>query len=203
VTRTEEASSVTLWSDNRRRPRLQPYERHGVKLMSAQLLIGERQALAWQSNLVNLLLHRFFHGVDWGELDLLIVDLPPGTADAQQLVVGLGPTGTVVVVTPQDVAHLDAKKVLTMLREANVPVLGAVENMAWFACPGCGERNELFPPAAAERSIWVDPGVPRLATLPFTPSVSSAGGPIVVTAPESEEAQAFVALARRLSGTRA
>ena len=170
--------------------------------MSAQLLIGERQALAWQSSLVTLLLHRFFHGVEWGVLDHLIVDLPPGTADAQQLVAGLGLTGAVVIVTPQDVAHLDAKKVLTMLREADVPVLGAVENMAWFACPGCGERNELVPPVAQERSIWAD-GVERLATLPFVPAVSASGAPIVVTEPESEEAQAFVALARRLSGTRA
>ena len=170
--------------------------------MSAQLLIGERQALTWQSGLTNLLLHRFFHGVDWGELDHLVVDLPPGTADAQQLVVGLGITGAVVVVTPQDVAHLDAKKVLTMLRQADVRVLGGVENMSWFSCPGCGDRNELFPPVARERSIWAD-GVERLAALPFVPTVSSAGAPVVVTAPESEVAQELVALARRINGTRA
>jgi ATP-binding protein involved in chromosome partitioning len=162
--------------------------------MSVQFLVGERQAIAWDSGLVGLLLHQFFERVEWGNLDFLVVDLPPGTADTQQFVSAVGLAGVVVVVTPQDVAHLDAKKLLTMFEQATVPVFGAVENMAWCECPECGHRHRLFPPVADDRSIW-SLGVRRLTELPFLPEVGEMGAPIVIRAPRSSLALAFFDLA--------
>jgi ATP-binding protein involved in chromosome partitioning len=195
LTRHQEARTVTVWN-NPAVPSAKrvPVERHGVKLMSVQFLVGERQALAWDSGLVGLLLHQFFERVEWGNLDFLIVDLPPGTADTQQFVSAVGLAGVVVVVTPQDVAHLDAKKLLTMFEQAAVPVFGAVENMAWTQCPECGHRHGLFPPVAEGRSIW-SLGVRRLTELPFSPDVGEIGTPIVIRAPRSEPALAFFDLA--------
>lgn len=175
LTRTEDAKALTLWDDpkKRRRP-LRPVERYGVKLWSAQFLISESQPLALQAPLAGLLLNRAFKELDWGQLDWLVVDLPPGTADVQQhLAQELGLDGALLVVTPQDVAHLDAKKVHTMLARAKVPVLGGVENMAPFSCASCGGAIELFPPAPYERSIWAA-GVRRLASIPFTAQLAQA-----------------------------
>lgn len=175
LTRTEDAKTLTLWDDPRkRRQPLRPVERYGVKVWSAQFLISESQPLALQAPLAGLLLNRAFKELDWGQLDWLIVDLPPGTADVQQhLAHELGLNGALLVVTPQDVAHLDAKKVHTMMTQAKVPVLGGVENMAPFPCVSCGSAIELFPPAAYERSIW-SLGVPRLASIPFTVQLAQA-----------------------------
>jgi ATP-binding protein involved in chromosome partitioning len=124
--------------------------------------------------MAGLLLNRAFGELDWGELEWLIVDLPPGTADVQQhLAHQLGIDGAVLVVTPQDVAHLDAKKVHTMMSGAKVPVLGGVENMAPFTCASCGNAIELFPPTPHERSIWAL-GITRLACIPFTAQLAQA-----------------------------
>jgi ATP-binding protein involved in chromosome partitioning len=175
LTRTEDAKALTLWDDPKKRGRpLRPVERCGVKLWSAQFLISESQPLALQAPLAGLLLNRAFKEVDWGQLDWLVVDLPPGTADVQQhLAQELGLSGALLVVTPQDVAHLDAKKVHTMMTQAKVPVLGGVENMAPFSCASCGTAIDLFPPVPHERSIWAL-GVPRLASIPFTAQLAQA-----------------------------
>jgi ATP-binding protein involved in chromosome partitioning len=144
LTRTTDASSLTVWATakNNRAPR--PVERYGVKLWSAQFLVSEGQPLALHASLAGLLLNRALGDLDWGDLAWLVVDLPPGTADVQQhLARELGLSGAVVVVTPQDVAHLDAKKVLTLLAQANVPVLGGVENMA--ALPGMRRHHRAVP----------------------------------------------------------
>jgi ATP-binding protein involved in chromosome partitioning len=132
--------------------------------------------------MAGLLLNRAVQDLDWGELEWLIVDLPPGTAEVQQhLVREITLSGALLVVTPQDVAHLDAKKVHTMLDQAKVPIPGGVENMAPFSCPCCGAAIELFPPTPYGRTIWAL-GVPRLACIPFTSQLAQAaaeGRPLI------------------------
>ena len=152
--------------------------------MPAQLLHGAlRQLLA---------------DVDWGELDVLVIDLPPGTADLQQQLFGLVDLGgALIVVGPQDVAHLDGRKVLDMLRTAGVRVLGGVENMAGLVCPHCGEVVEVFPPTPEERSLWAA-GVTRLGSLPLDPAVARAGDegvPVFLSVPTGVVATAYRALA--------
>jgi ATP-binding protein involved in chromosome partitioning len=182
LTRRTEAAHVEVWRDATAKE--QPVETHGIKLMSAQFLIGEDQPLALTQPMAALLLGRFRDGIDWGDTDVLLVDLPPGTADLQQLVSKhLGLAGVVMVVTPQDVAHLDAKKALTMFRSAKVPILGGVENMAGLVCPCCDTRIDVFPACPEDRTIWAT-GVERLVSIPLDPN-----------GPPSEP---FVALAERV-----
>lgn len=208
VTRRVPAKGVTIWrnraagvrggSDDG--PAIKPLERFGIRLMSTQFLVAEDQALAWSRPLVELLLQRFATDVHWGELDTLLVDLPPGTADVQQLVAERLPlTGALLVVTPQDVAHLDAKKVVAMFGQSNVPVMGAVENMSGLRCPCCGIEIDVFPRVREERSLWAQ-GVRCLGRVPLDPAVGAAGDsgqPVMVAAPESAPAVAF----RELAGT--
>ncbi len=182
-------------------PALEPVERFGLKLMSVGFLIGERQALSLPAPLLQGALRQLLTDVRWGSLDYLVIDLPPGTADLQQELFGLVElAGALLVVGPQDVAHLDGKKVLDMLRTANVPVLGGVENMAGLACPHCGELIDVFPRSTPERSVWGD-GVPLLASLPLDPEVGragDAGAPIFVSAPEGTQARIYRELASRI-----
>src|SRR5215218_5083002 len=134
---------------------LEPVERYGLKLMSVGFLIGEDQALAMPAQLLHGALRQLLVDVEWGDLDVLVIDLPPGTADLQQQLFGhVELAGALIVVGPQDVAHLDGRKVLDMLSAAGVRVLGGVENMAGLVCPHCGERVEVFPPAPEERTLW-------------------------------------------------
>jgi protein-L-isoaspartate(D-aspartate) O-methyltransferase len=166
--------------------------------MSAGFIIAEDQPMVLHAMSLDIMLAQLVSQVDWGELDYLIVDLPPGTADTQQsLMRRLGFSGAVVVVTPQDVAHLDARKALRMFDRAGVPLLGAVENMSGIICPHCGESLEVFSRVPHERSIWAG-GVERLATIPLYAGVSSAGDtgrPVVVAEPGSPVAAAFRSLA--------
>ncbi len=171
LVRTKEARFLDLW--DKERADVQPVEKFGIKFMSVGFLLGEQQSLSLQSGLIDLLLVRLLHNVAWGKLDHLIIDLPPGTADLQQqLMQRTKLDGVLLVVTPQDVAHLDAKKVIDLCRRVNVPVLGAVENMSGFVCPCCGERTEIFPHVAFERSIWAL-GIEKLAELPFDPKIDA------------------------------
>jgi ATP-binding protein involved in chromosome partitioning len=174
LTRLRDAKRWTLWSDDRRR--LRPIEERGVKLMSSAFLLGETQVMPWSSMTLPFVLRQLVVDVDWGDLDYLLVDLPPGTADLQEQVFRLLPlAGVLLVVGPQDVAHLDAKKVVTLVRDANVPLLGAVENMSGFVCPHCGERHDVFPRVVEERSLWSD-GVERLAEIPLDPAFARTNG---------------------------
>jgi ATP-binding protein involved in chromosome partitioning len=203
LTRRTRAESVEVWSKDQETTKQPAVERFDglVKVMSAQFLLGEDQALALTQPLANLLLARLRDGIDWGDTEVLLVDLPPGTADLQQLVARhLGLAGVVIVVTPQDVAHLDAKKALAMFRTADVPVLGGVENMAGLSCPCCDTRIDVLPAAAPERTIWHD-GVERLATLPLEPAVAAGGEqgvPVTVSDPTGDTSRRFDALAERL-----
>ena len=201
VTRRTPAKGVTIWRSPKEGRKVEPLERFGIKMMSTQFLVGENQALNWSAPLVELLLPRFTDDIAWGEIDFLVSDLPPGTADVQQqLARRLALAGALVVVTPQDAAHLDAKKVLAMFEQLAVPVLGGVENMSGLACPCCGHVIEVFEPVAPERSIW-ETGVERLVQIPIHRSVAGAGGrPLLVEHPDGPEAEAFRTLARRLKG---
>ncbi|MGH9223739.1 MAG: Mrp/NBP35 family ATP-binding protein [Acidimicrobiales bacterium] len=199
LTRRRPASGVTVW---RRGGRLvKPLERFGIQLMSMQFLVSEDQAVAWSKAMVELLLQRFATGLDWGDLDVLVVDLPPGTADVQQLVAErLGLDGALLVVTPQDVAHLDAKKVVTMFGTSGVAVVGAVENMSGLACPHCAGAIEVFPRVPEERSLWAA-GIACLGRVPLDPQVAAAGDrgtPLLLAHPESAAAGAFRDLSREV-----
>lgn len=177
---------------------LEPVERYGLKLMSVGFLIGEDQALAMPAQLLHGALRQLMKDVAWGRLDFLVIDLPPGTADLQQQVIDLAELGgALIVVGPQDVAHLDGRKVLDLLRAANVRVLGGVENMSGMVCPHCGELVEVFPPTPEERSVWAA-GVARLGTVPLDPAVARAGDegkPVFLSAPDGGVATAYRDLA--------
>jgi ATP-binding protein involved in chromosome partitioning len=145
-------------------------------VMSVGFLIAERQSFALPAMLTSLVGRQLIEDVAWGELDYLVVDLPPGTADLQQHFFREVPlAGAIVVVAPQDAAHLDARKLLDVLRDANVRVLGGVENMAGLACPHCGGRIDVFPPVADERSIFTE--IERLVSIPLDPALD--GRPFV------------------------
>ena len=174
LTRLRDAKRWTLWSENSRR--LRPIEERGLKLMSSAFLLGERQVMPWSSMTLPFVLRQLVGDVEWGDLDYLLVDLPPGTADLQNEVFKTLPLdGVLLVVGPQDVAHLDAKKVVTLVRDANVRLLGAVENMSGFECPHCGETHDVFPRVSPERSLWAD-GVERLGTIPLDPAFARLNG---------------------------
>jgi ATP-binding protein involved in chromosome partitioning len=171
ISRQEQARHWQLW--RRGGTSLRPVERHGIALMSVGFLLAENQALAMAAPLLTAALRQLVVEVEWGRLDLLLVDLPPGTADLQQQLVDVvSLDGAVVVVGPQDVAHLDARKFVSFLRDAGVPVVGGIENMSGLVCPHCGETIEVFPRAAEDRAIWAD-GVAVLGRVPLDPRLGA------------------------------
>jgi ATP-binding protein involved in chromosome partitioning len=174
--RTRELRTWLLGRDPRfGRVALEPVECLGVKVMSVGFLLAEHQALTMPAQLVDLVARQLVEDVAWGDLDYLIVDLPPGTADLQQQLFTRGRfAGAIVVVGPQDVAHLDARRLVTMLRDAGVAILGAVENMSALQCPHCGDRIEVFPPVAEERSVLRE--IPLLGKVPLDPAYARLNG---------------------------
>jgi ATP-binding protein involved in chromosome partitioning len=178
-----------------------PMENHGVKTMSLGLITSPDEPVIWRGPMVMKALDQFLTDVNWGELDFMIIDLPPGTGDAQLTLTQKVPlTGAVVVTTPQDVALIDARKGLAMFRKVNVPVLGIVENMSYFICRHCGEREEIFGHGGGKKTAGML-GVPFLGEVPIDPKVvvgGDSGEPIVVLNPESPAAQAFVELAKHV-----
>jgi len=203
LTRREHRRSWPMYRNPRlREARMEPVERWGLKVMSAGFLIGEDQSMSFPASSINFMLNQLAREVEWGRLDYLVVDLPPGTADVQQHLVSLlRPTGALIVVGSQDAAHLDAKKVVTMFREQRVPVLGGVENMHALQCPHCHHEVEIFPRVRESRSIW-SMGVPQLAELPFEPQLAQEaerGRPLLIAAPDSAQAARFRALAERVA----
>lgn len=171
-----------------------PIEKYGVKLMSLGFLVEEDAALIWRGPMVGGAVKQMLSDVAWGEIDYLVVDLPPGTGDAQLTLAQSVPiTGVVVVTTSQDMALKIASKAAVMFNKMNVPVLGIVENMSYFKCPGCGERTEIFSHGgahvAAERLE-----VPVLGQIPLEPQTvtdSDRGEPTVVARPDTEQAKIF------------
>src|SRR5262245_11598112 len=132
--------------------KITPLERYGVKVISIQFFVPEGQPIVWRGPLVGGAIQQFLRDVDWGELDYLVIDLPPGTSDAQLTLAQAVPiSGALLVTTPQDVALLDVAKALAMFRRMSVPVMGLVENMSAFVCPHCGEATEIFGRGGGER----------------------------------------------------
>ncbi len=175
-----------------------PVDGNGVKVMSLGFLMDPDQPVIWRGPMVMKALQQFIEDVEWGELDYLVVDLPPGTGDAQLTMTQQVPLdGAVIVTTPQDVALIDARKGLAMFQKVNVPVLGVIENMSSFVCPHCGATSEIFKHGGGRRTAE-QLGVPFLGDVPIDPAIvvgGDAGAPIVVSHPESAAARAFVAVA--------
>ena len=180
---------------------LDPMNGHGVKLMSMGFLVDEETPMIWRGPMVMSALQQLLQDVDWGPLDVLVVDMPPGTGDAQlTLAQSAKLAGAVIVSTPQDIALLDARKGLNMFRKVDVPVLGIVENMSYFQCPHCGERSEVFAHGGARREAE-RLGVDFLGEIPLDIAIretSDGGRPIVVAEPESPHATAYRDIAGRV-----
>jgi ATP-binding protein involved in chromosome partitioning len=192
---------------------LKPMENYGLKVMSMGFLVEEDTPMIWRGPMVMSALNQMLREVAWGELDVLVVDMPPGTGDAQLTMAQSVPlAGAVIVSTPQDLALIDARKGLNMFNKVNVPVLGIVENMSYFVCPDCGGRHDVFGHGGA-REEAERIGVPFLGEVPLAMPIretSDAGKPVVATAAEGPHAKVYrdIALKVRerldaLSGTRA
>ena len=179
-----------------------PFERHGLQVMSMALLVAEDQPVIWRGPMLHSAVRQFLFDVAWHDLDYLVVDLPPGTGDAQlSLSQQAHLMGAVIVTTPQDVSVLDVKKAIRMFQTVNVPILGVVENMAWFTPPGSTERYHLFGQGGGEK-IEREFGVPLLGQIPIEVAVREGGDggrPIVVAAPQSASAQALTAIAGKVA----
>ena len=180
--------------------KLKPMEAYGLKVMSMGFLVDEETPMIWRGPMVMSALSQMLKDVAWGELDVLVVDMPPGTGDAQLTMAQQVPlAGAVIVSTPQDLALIDARKGLAMFRKVNVPVLGIVENMSTFICPHCGERSDIFGHGGA-RADAARLGVPFLGEVPLTLAIretSDSGRPVVATDPSSPSAVAFREIAAR------
>lgn len=182
---------------------LEPAFNHGVKMVSMGFLIDRDQPVIWRGPMLNGVIRQFLYQVQWGELDYLIVDMPPGTGDAQLTLAQAVPmAGAVIVSTPQDVAISDARRGLRMFQQLNVPVLGVVENMSYFIPPDAPEkRYDIFGSGGGEK-IATDLGVPLLGCVPLETTVREGGDqgvPIVVRFPDSASAQALKAISQQLA----
>lgn len=181
--------------------KLEPITRHGVKLMSIGFLIDENAAVVWRGPMLFKAMDQFFRDVNWGELDYLVVDLPPGTGDIQLSLAQKVPvSGAVMVSTPQNIALTDVKRAVDMFQRVGVRLLGVVENMAFMLNPVSGEKMQLFPKGELE-SYMQAKSLTKLAEISFNPAVglaSEAGVPVVSSHPQSPEAQEFLRLADRL-----
>jgi ATP-binding protein involved in chromosome partitioning len=174
-----------------------PLERYGLKLMSMGFLVNPNQAVIWRGPMVDRYLRQFLQAIDWGELDYMVIDLPPGTGDAQLTLTQAVPlSGAVIVTTPQEVSLIDARKGLEMFRQVRVPVLGIIENMSYFIGAD-GQRYEIFRHGGG-RKLATAAGVPFLGEIPIDPQVAECGDtgdPIVHKQPDSAVAKAYLALA--------
>lgn len=182
--------------------KITPAEGHGVKVMSMGFFVPEETAVVWRGPMIHTAIQQFFRDVLWGDLDYLLIDLPPGTGDAQLTISQLVPLcGAVTVTTPQEVALHDARKGMMMFQKVNVPLLGIIENMSFFVCGHCGERTEIFSHGGAERAAE-KLNIPFLGRIPLDPAIRSGGDsgePLVVGNPTSPQAVAFREIAGKIS----
>ncbi len=180
---------------------LKPIERYGLRTMSIGYIVNEDTPMIWRGPMVSSALEQMLRDVQWGDLDVLVVDMPPGTGDAQlTLAQRVALAGAVIVSTPQDIALVDARKGLNMFRKVAVPVLGIVENMSYFLCPKCGERSEIFGHGGA-REEAEKLGVPFLGEVPLHLDIrttSDSGRPIVIDKPDSPHTQVYKNIAGRV-----
>ncbi len=178
--------------------KLDPMRNYGLVCMSIGFLVEEDTPMIWRGPMVMSALEQMLRDVRWGALDVLVLDMPPGTGDAQLTISQrIAVTGAIIVSTPQDVALIDARKGLNMFRRVEIPVLGLVENMSYFLCPNCGERSEIFGHGGA-RQTAAELGMDFLGEVPLHMAIretSDAGAPIVATQPDSPQAKAYLEVA--------
>jgi len=181
--------------------KITPAEGQGVKVISMGFFVPEDTPVVWRGPMVHGAIQQFFRDVVWGELDYLLIDLPPGTGDVPLTLSQLVPlTGAITVTTPQEVALSDVRKGMTMFKKVNVPLLGVVENMSYFVCGHCGERTEIFSFGGGEQAAKKF-DVPFLGRIPLDPAIREGGdqgSPIVVKNPDSPQTQAFLQIVRAL-----
>jgi ATP-binding protein involved in chromosome partitioning len=182
--------------------RIQPLSNYGVRVMSMGFLTSDDTPLIWRGPMLHNVIQQFLHQVDWGQLDYLLIDLPPGTGDVQLSLTQTVPLmGAIVVSTPQDVALQDARKAILMFRQVRVDVLGIVENMSYFQCPKCNERTHIFSHGGGATTA-AKFGVPFLGEVPLNTSLREAGDvgkPIVAADGESPVARAFIEIAEKVA----
>ncbi len=180
---------------------LKPIEKYGLKAMSIGFLVEETTAMIWRGPMVMSALQQMLREVAWGDLDVLVVDMPPGTGDAQLTLAQQTPlSGAVIVSTPQDLALIDARRGIAMFRKVSIPILGIVENMSYFVCPDCGGRHDIFGHGGA-RAEAGKLGVPFLGEVPLDPALrerSDEGRPIVATEPDSPHTAIYRAIAEQV-----
>jgi ATP-binding protein involved in chromosome partitioning len=180
--------------------RLRPMLGHGLKAMSMGFMVEEGTPIIWRGPMVVSALTQMLRDVEWGDLDVLVIDMPPGTGDVQLTMAQQVPlSGAIIVSTPQDLALIDARKGLNMFRKVDVPVLGIIENMSYFVCPKCGERSDILGHGGAEAEAQ-KLGIPFLGGVPLHMDIratSDEGRPIVASSPDSVHAQIFREIAAR------
>ncbi len=178
-----------------------PAEGHGVKVMSMGFFVPEETPVVWRGPMVHSAIQQFFRDVVWGELDYLLIDLPPGTGDVQLTLAQLVPlTGAITVTTPQEVALQDVRKGIVMFQKVNVPLLGVIENMSFYVCGHCGERTEIFSHGGGVEAAKKF-GIPFLGGIPLDPEIrrgGDTGKPIVIADPSSSQTEAFKKIAAAL-----
>ncbi len=179
--------------------KLIPMEAYGLKAMSMGFLVDEGTAMIWRGPMVQQALMQMIRDVEWGQLDVLVVDMPPGTGDAQLTMAQQVPlAGAVIVSTPQDLSLIDARKGLAMFKQVSVPILGIVENMSYFLCPSCGDRSDIFGSGGAQKEATTI-GVPFLGAVPLHMEIratSDEGRPVVASDPEGQHAKIYRELAK-------
>src|SRR5438552_4179191 len=178
---------------------LEPMERFGVKVMSIGFLVEEDLAMIWRGPMVISAITQMLHQVSWADLDILVVDLPPGTGDAQLTMAQQAPlAGAVIVSTPQDLALIDARRGIAMFRKVNIPILGLIENMSGFCCPTCSHVTPIFGQGGARQEAETR-GIPYLGGIPLDIQIratSDEGRPIVAVEPDSVHARHYIGIAR-------
>jgi ATP-binding protein involved in chromosome partitioning len=181
--------------------RILPVERHGLRVVSMGMFVGETTPVIWRGPMITKLITEFLRNVEWGELDVLVLDLPPGTGDVQLTLTQQVPlAGGVIVTTPQDVALADVRRGIEMFRQVHAPVLGLIENMSFHVCPGCGARADLFGHGGGAEMAR-QAGIPFLGEVPLVRAIreaSDAGLPIVSAQPSHPQSRAFREIAERV-----
>ena len=196
---------LMLGIEERGRPgegrRLVPAKKHGLRVISMGMFLGAATPVIWRGPMVTKLITEFLRNVEWGDLDILVIDLPPGTGDVQLTLTQQVPiTGGIIVTTPQDVALADVRRGIAMFREVGAPVLGVIENMSYHVCPGCGERSELFAHGGGV-AMARQAGIPLLGEIPLVRAIREAGDrgiPLVGAQPSHPQSRAFREIAERV-----
>jgi ATP-binding protein involved in chromosome partitioning len=183
--------------------KITPAVHWGIKVISVGFFVEREGAVVWRGPMIHKLLQQFIEDVDWGSIDYLVMDLPPGTGDAQLSLSQLIPiTGAVMVTTPQEIALIDVVKAVSMFKKVEIPILGVVENMSGYVCPACGHHDEIFSKGGG-KTLAKDIGTLFLGEVPIDAKVrhgGDSGRPVVVGAPESEHAKIFMSLAAKVAG---